>query len=67
MKYQQVNFSRKILFCLILLFLGLMSASVTHAETYNYVNKWGSQGSGDGQFNMPSGVSIDSLQCLCYR
>jgi hypothetical protein len=47
-------------FCLILLFLGLMSASVTHAETYNLIATWGSQGSGNGQFNQPNGVAVDS-------
>ena len=68
MKYQQVNFSKKILFCLILLFLGLMSASVTHAETYTFVKYIGDQqsatscsiGSDNGQFNKPSSVAIDS-------
>ena len=30
--------------CLILLFIELISASVTHTETYTYVTKWGSEG-----------------------
>ena len=58
--YQQVNISKKILFFLVLFFIGLMSASVTHAETYGFVTKWGSQGSDDGQFYYPYGVDIDS-------
>lgn len=45
---------------LALLFIGLMSASVTHAETYTFVTKWGSSGSGDGQFSAPYDVAIDS-------
>ncbi|AKB46497.1 cell surface protein [Methanosarcina sp. Kolksee] len=35
-----------------------MSASVTHAETYHFVAKWGSEGSSDGQFSSPCGVVI---------
>ena len=30
---------------LVLFFVGLMSVSVTHAETYSFVAKWGSYGS----------------------
>jgi tripartite motif-containing protein 71 len=68
MKYLHVNSSRKILVCLILLFLGLMSSSVTHAETYNFVKYIGDQqsaascspGSGTGQFFYESDVDIDS-------
>ena len=58
--YQQVNVSKKILFCFILLFLGLMSAIVTHAETYTFVTKWGSYGTDDGQFDYPIVVALDS-------
>ena len=36
MKYLHTNFSKAILFSLIILFLGLMSVSITHAETYNF-------------------------------
>jgi DNA-binding beta-propeller fold protein YncE len=62
MKCQQVNVSRKILFCLVLLFLGLMSASVTHAETYNFVKKWGSQGNvNESQiYSFPRSIAVDS-------
>ena len=37
-----------------------MSASVTHAETYTFVTKWGSYGSSDGQFISPVGIAVDS-------
>jgi DNA-binding beta-propeller fold protein YncE len=60
MKYQKYNILTKIFFCLILLFFGLMSASVTHAETYTFITKWGSQGTGDGQFDYPRGIAVDS-------
>ena len=29
-------------------------------ETYDFTLKWGTQGSGDGQFNTPYGIAIDS-------
>ncbi|WP_048176966.1 PKD domain-containing protein [Methanosarcina barkeri] len=35
-----------------------MSASVTHAESFSFVTKWGSAGSSDGQFSSPCGVVI---------
>ena len=47
-------------YCCILLFIGLMSASLTHAETYGYVTKWGSYGTAAGQFYCPEGVAVDS-------
>jgi streptogramin lyase len=47
------------LFFLVLFFLGLMSASITHAETYTFVTKWGSSGSGHGEFNKPMGVAFN--------
>jgi uncharacterized repeat protein (TIGR01451 family) len=59
LKHQQSNISRKMLFCLILFFLGLMSASVTHAENYTFVTKW--YGNSYGQFNTPQGIAVDSL------
>jgi len=46
--------------CLIILFLGLMSVSITHAATYTFVTKWGSSGSDNGQFSHPEGISVDS-------
>jgi PKD repeat protein len=59
-KYQHANTFRIMLLCLIVLFLGLMSASVTHAESYKFVTKWGSSGNGAGQFNGPLDVALDS-------
>jgi trimeric autotransporter adhesin len=50
-----------------------MSASVTHAETYKFVTKWGSSGSGVGQFSDPPNVAVDSsdniyvLDCENHR
>jgi tripartite motif-containing protein 71 len=48
--------------CLIILFFGLMSASITHAQTENYklIKQWGSEGSGNGQFEGPYGIAVDS-------
>ena len=60
MKYQQSHILKKMSLCLILLFLGLMSVTVTHAETYTSVKTWGSSGSGNGQFIDPHGVAVDS-------
>jgi len=30
-------------------------------EGYRFISKWGSEGSGDGQFNNPSGIAVDGL------
>lgn len=32
----------------------------------NFLSKWGSAGSGDGQFNNPSGITFDSKNDLVY-
>ena len=61
MKFQQANVFKIMLLCSILLFIGLMSASVTHAQTYNFVTAWGSDGAGSGTFNGPHAVAVDSL------
>jgi parallel beta-helix repeat protein len=34
--------------------------SVQAAETYVYITKWGSHGTGDGDFNSPRGISVNS-------
>jgi PKD repeat protein len=34
------------------------------SETYVFVTKWGTSGAGDGQFNYPSGVAVDSSGIL---
>jgi len=59
-KHQQVNVFKITSLCLVLLFLGLMSACITHAETYHFVTEWGSYGSGDGQFYSPTSVAVSS-------
>jgi S-layer protein (TIGR01567 family) len=59
MKCQGSGSFIKVFFCVLLLFLGLMSASVTHAETYNFVTKWGLYGSENGQFWDPTDVAVD--------
>jgi DNA-binding beta-propeller fold protein YncE len=60
MKYQRSSIRKKVCFFFVLLFLGLTSASVTQAENYTYVAKWGSNGSADGQLYNPYGVAVDS-------
>ncbi len=35
-------------------------SDATPAENYTFVTKWGSQGSGDGQFESPLGIAVDS-------
>jgi tripartite motif-containing protein 71 len=60
MKNQNVNMLRIASLCLTILFLGLLSASITHAGTYSYVTQWGSEGSSNGQFNAPVGIAVDS-------
>ncbi|MBF0487899.1 MAG: hypothetical protein HQK98_07035 [Nitrospirae bacterium] len=36
------------------------TSSTPSSETYSLVTKWGSSGSGDGQFNQPIGIAVDS-------
>ena len=33
---------------------------ITYADAYSFIRKWGSKGSLDGQFALPSGIAIDS-------
>lgn len=53
MKSQQYKILSKVCLCLILFFIGLMSASVTHAEYYSFVTKWG--------VDIPLDIAVDSL------
>jgi DNA-binding beta-propeller fold protein YncE len=39
----------------------LPSPAAANAETYFFSLKWGTQGSGDGQFKQPCGVSVDGF------
>ncbi len=32
----------------------------TNNEKYSFLTKWGSDGTGDGQFNRPGGIAVDS-------
>jgi len=50
--------SVKIVLCFLLLLV--LVQGVQAAETYQFVTKWGSYGSGDGQFERPYGVAVDS-------
>src|ERR1035437_3360619 len=48
------------LLCSILLSIGLISTSITHAQAYTFVTKWGSGGAGPGLFSSPWGIATDS-------
>ena len=41
-----------------LLFVGIVA--LVHAETYTFILKWGSLGTGNGEFNSPYDVAVDS-------
>jgi tripartite motif-containing protein 71 len=56
--YRQFIKPNKSLLCLILFFISLMSISITHAEEYKFVTKWGSYYS--VQFCIPQGTAVDS-------
>ncbi|MGB8309189.1 MAG: hypothetical protein WCE65_05070, partial [Methanoregula sp.] len=51
---------RIILVVAILLFLLIFIQGVMAAETYGYVTQWGSVDSGNGTFNNPNGVAVDT-------
>jgi uncharacterized repeat protein (TIGR01451 family) len=59
-KYQHVNVFKIMLLCSILLSIGLISTSITHAQAYTFVTKWGSGGAGPGLFSSPWGIATDS-------
>src|SRR3972149_1227097 len=54
--------SKKVFLFLMLSVLFLTNLCITTAmgESYEFVNKWGSAGSGDGQFNTPRAIAVDS-------
>jgi trimeric autotransporter adhesin len=60
MRDQQINIFNKLFLCLILFSLMMMSVSVSHAESYTLVTKWGSDGITDGKFSLPTAVTVDS-------
>jgi len=45
--------------CLVIVATLGLDTAVTWAESYQFIDKWGSYGSGDGQFNAPRGVAVD--------
>jgi tripartite motif-containing protein 71 len=40
---------------------GIPSHNTATANKYQFMKEWGSQGSGDGQFNSPRGIAVDPL------
>jgi DNA-binding beta-propeller fold protein YncE len=50
----------KSFFKIVLAFISMSVLSNTTQANITYVAKWGSYGSGDGQFNYPAGVAVDS-------
>lgn len=57
MKYKILNLT---LIYLTILFLGIMSVSISHAENYSFVANIGSLGGNDAQLNGPKDVAVDS-------
>ena len=53
-----VKNSVKILLCIFLLLV--LVQGVFAADAYQFVTKWGTEGTGDGQFNYISGIAVDS-------
>ncbi|MEN6343387.1 MAG: hypothetical protein ABFC89_12620, partial [Methanospirillum sp.] len=53
---------RNVIVCaaLLLVLAASLVQAAAAAETYQFVTKWGSQGSGDGQFSMPMGVAYSA-------
>src|SRR4030042_1395755 len=45
---------------MVFMVMGIVLSGNVEAQTYQFVTKWGSSGSGDGQFNYPFGVAVDS-------
>jgi sugar lactone lactonase YvrE len=41
-------------------FIMLLVTGVLASEQYAFVSKWGSLGTGDGQFNHPNDVAVDN-------
>lgn len=57
MKFKSVTYT----FAFILIFCLIFVQAAAAEETYIFVDKWGSIGIGDGQFNRPDGVAVDSV------
>jgi tripartite motif-containing protein 71 len=43
-----------------LVILFAISISAYSQDTYQFILKWGSHGTGDGQFKRPRGIAVDS-------
>ena len=48
------------IFAASILVIFLSYSLITYADAYSFIRKWGSKGSLDGQFALPSGIAIDS-------
>ena len=46
--------------CLLIVNVFALYSAANAQETYNYVTQWGGKGSSNGQFDVPSGVAVDS-------
>lgn len=44
----------------LLLSIPLVLSTSAYSQDYEFVLEWGSQGTGDGQFNVPSAIDFDS-------
>ena len=53
-----MKISMKIFLCIFLMLVFVQG--VQAAETYQFVTKWGTEGTGDGQFEGPYGIAVDS-------
>ena len=54
-KYQQADIFKITSICLTILFLGLISTPVTHAESYNFVTSWAQNNY--GHFDSPESTA----------
>ncbi|MCK4732251.1 MAG: hypothetical protein KAT65_07315, partial [Methanophagales archaeon] len=45
---------------LVLSLLATFTAGAGAEERYNFISKWGSGGTGEGEFNEPAGIAVDS-------
>ena len=43
-----------------ILAISLSYSVISYADAYSFISKWGSKGSLDGQFALPSGIAVDS-------
>ena len=48
------------------LLLALASVTSGQSETYKFIDKWGTQGNGEGQFDHPYDVVLDNSESTLY-